>query len=75
MEPNTTPSPGFLTVREAAARAGVEEQTIRRWFRDERVPVNRYRVGPRGVRVSEEELEAYLSPRPAPVPYNVPSVR
>jgi excisionase family DNA binding protein len=72
MTTNDTPTPGFLTVRESAIRAGVEEQTIRRWFRDERVPLNRYRVGPRGVRVKEAELEALLAPRPAPAPYAAP---
>jgi excisionase family DNA binding protein len=72
MNTNDTPSTGFLTVREAASRAGVEEQTVRRWFRDPRVPINRYRVGPRGVRVSETELDSYLSPRPAPAPYAAP---
>jgi excisionase family DNA binding protein len=75
MNTNDTPSAGYLTVREAAARAGVEEQTVRRWLRDARVPLSRYRVGQRGVRISEAELSAFLAPRPAPEPYAVPSVR
>jgi excisionase family DNA binding protein len=72
MTTNDTPQGGFLTVPEAAARAGVEPQTVRRWFRDERVPINRYRVGARGVRVSEVELDAFLGPHPAPAPYAAP---
>lgn len=74
MKNNTTPTGEFLTVREAAERAGVTEPTVRRWFRDDSVPINRYRVGPRAVRVSEEELNAFLSPKPAPKPYAAPGL-
>lgn len=72
MNTNDTPSTGFLTVREAAVRAGVTEPTVRRWFRDPKIPINRYRVGQRAVAVSEAELDALLSPRQAPEPYAAP---
>lgn len=74
MKNNTTPQGEFLTVREAARRAGVTEPTVRRWFRDEHVPITRYRVGPRAVRVSENELTAFLAPRVAPEPYAAPGL-
>lgn len=74
MDSNDTPNTGFLTVRETAIRAGVTTQTVRRWFRDPNVPINRYRSGQRGVLVSEKELDAFLSPRPAPEPYAAPGL-
>jgi excisionase family DNA binding protein len=74
MKTNDTPNTGFLTVREAAHRAGVAEPTVRRWFRDPNVPINRYRTGARGVLVSEAELTAFLAPALAPEPYAAPGV-
>jgi excisionase family DNA binding protein len=57
--------PEFVTVPEAARRAGVDPQTIFSWFR--RGVLTRYKVGPgRGrTRVNAEELDALITPTPA----------
>lgn len=57
-------APEYLTVPQAAKRAGVSEDTIRRWFRERRL--DRYRVGGgRGrVRVRTAQLDSLSVPRP-----------
>jgi excisionase family DNA binding protein len=52
----------FITVPEAAKRAGRDQQTIYRWFREG--VLTRYKVGPgRGrTRVSVAELDRLITP-------------
>lgn len=56
--------PEFITVTEAADRAGVNPQTIFAYLR--RGILTRYKVGPgRGyTRINAEELDALLTPTP-----------
>lgn len=56
-----THSPEFLTVSEAADRAGCHRQTIHRWFREELL--TRYEVKGRP-RVKASELDELLTPKP-----------
>jgi len=54
----------YLTIDEAAAKAGVSRSTVMRWRRGEDgLPVHRRGHGKRGhVLISERELEAFLKP-------------
>jgi excisionase family DNA binding protein len=54
----------YMTVQEAADLAHVDHQTVRRWFRENRL--SRYRVGPRRVLVKRSEIEAMIQ-RDVPV--------
>jgi excisionase family DNA binding protein len=55
---------GFITVKEAADRAGVHDRTIRRWFDEKRL--TKHYTPTRRVRVNETELEPFLIPTPDP---------
>jgi excisionase family DNA binding protein len=48
----------YMTVQEAADLAHVDHQTVRRWFRENRL--GRYRIGPRRVLVKRSEIEAMI---------------
>lgn len=50
----------YITVPEAAALAGKDPKTIRRWFNEGRL--TKYRVGPRSVRVRRSELVQLITP-------------
>ena len=58
----TSPEEGYLTVKEAAAYARRDPQTIRRWFYEGKII--RYRSGHR-VLVKITELDAQITPVPA----------
>jgi excisionase family DNA binding protein len=49
-------------VAEAAAYARCSERTIRRWISQRRLPVNRYRVGPRRIEIDLNEVDKLRSP-------------
>lgn len=53
----------YMTVQEAADLAHVDPQTIRRWFRQQRL--TRYHVGPRRVLVKRTQIEAMIQPETA----------
>ena len=52
----------FLTINEAAERAGCDRKTIYRWFSNHRL--TRYEDGLGHPRVKEAELVALLAPKP-----------
>lgn len=54
-----------IGVREAAARAGRDEETVRRWVRTGRLAAQR--DGPR-LLIDEDELDALLGPVSLPLP-------
>lgn len=51
-----------LSLKEAAARYGVSERTIRRRIAEGQLPA--YRVGPRTIRVRTADVEALAKPIP-----------
>jgi excisionase family DNA binding protein len=52
----------YLCLAEAADLHGVSQRTIRRWIAEGRI--TGYRVGPRVIRVSADELEQLARPIP-----------
>ncbi|GAC1448493.1 MAG: hypothetical protein PVSMB4_05710 [Ktedonobacterales bacterium] len=52
----------FLTVHEAAKLLKVSPVTIKRWLKQGRLRA--YHVGPRAVRIKQEDIEALLTPTP-----------
>lgn len=54
----------LITVGEAAALAGVDPKTVRRWYREERI--TKHVTGTGRVRVSETEIRRLITPTPAP---------
>jgi excisionase family DNA binding protein len=55
-----------LTLKEAAAWYGVSERTLRRRIAEGRLRA--YRVGPRSIRVTAEDVEALATRIPTTVP-------
>lgn len=53
----------FVSVREAAKRAGKSEDTIRRWLDEGRL--QKFTRPPREVLVNTKELDRYRAPRPS----------
>lgn len=51
----------YLTVGEAAARAGVHDRTVRRWMDEGRLP--KYKTATGRVRVSASELDEITVPQ------------
>jgi len=47
-----------VSIRQAATELGVAPVTVRAWLRQRRLP--HYKVGPRRVVISREDLDAYL---------------
>jgi excisionase family DNA binding protein len=62
MKPNVAER--LLTVREAAERVGVAEDTVRLWLRLERLP--KVVFGRRSVRVTESALAEFVTRRTVP---------
>lgn len=56
-------APTDLSLKDAAARFGVSERTIRRRISEGCLPA--YRVGPRSIRVRATDVEALARPIPA----------
>lgn len=52
----------YLTLKEAAAYAGVSEITLRRWISAGKVPA--YRQGPRLIKIKRGDLERLIRPIP-----------
>lgn len=53
--------PRYLTVDEVAAVVRVDPITVRRWIQQRILPA--HRLGPRCVRISQDELEQWLKSR------------
>jgi excisionase family DNA binding protein len=49
-------------VAEAAAYARCSERTVRRWIHERKLPVNRYRVGPRRIEIDLNEVDKLRRP-------------
>lgn len=60
---STKPAPHPLSITQAAERAGVSRDTIRRRIADGTLPA--YRVGPKLIRVDAADVDAHLR-RPIP---------
>lgn len=52
----------LITVKTAATKTGYTDRTIRSWISDGRIPA--YRVGPRGIRIKESDLDDLMRPVP-----------
>ena len=52
-------SEGFIPIQEAARRAGVHEETVRRAYRNNQLPAQR--VGLRGIRVHPIDLKEWMA--------------
>jgi excisionase family DNA binding protein len=50
----------YVTVAQAAKLLGVSPSTVWRWIDGRKLPA--YRVGPRGIRIREEDLQAAIRP-------------
>jgi excisionase family DNA binding protein len=50
----------YVTVAQAAKLLGVSPSTVWRWIDARKLPA--YRVGPRGIRIREEDLQAAIRP-------------
>lgn len=55
----------YLSVEEAAARAGVHRETVRRWIRAGELPAKKASKK-QGYRILEKDLVAFLEERPRP---------
>src|SRR5262245_26394036 len=50
----------YVTVAQAAKLLGVSPSTVWRWIDARKLPA--YRIGPRGIRIREEDLQAAIRP-------------
>jgi excisionase family DNA binding protein len=56
----TTNPPRYYTVAQAARLLGVSPSTVWRWIEAEKLAA--YRIGPRRIRIREDDLEAAIRP-------------
>lgn len=63
----------FVTVRQAAATAGVAPGTVYRWLYDDRVPLTKHKTANGQVRIERVELDRWLAARSTPVPVKDPA--
>nr|WP_075051931.1 helix-turn-helix domain-containing protein [Gordonia malaquae] len=50
--------PTYLSIRAAAEKSGFSEKTVRRRIADGSIPATR--IGPRSIRIREDDLAAWL---------------
>lgn len=58
---------GYVTVNQAADRAEVATGSVYRWLDDPNVPLDRHKTANGRVRISEEQLDAWIRARNTPV--------
>lgn len=63
----------YLSVKESAAKAQVDPNTVRRWLDNPDVPLTKYKTLNGRVQIESSELDAWLAERMRPRAVQVPT--